>query len=221
MIELQNYVHKKIDIFGAKYEGTENIKDLINLKLRFDNWFNKKIQAIHDYYKSSKEKERISYIIREGSFSIRLTFYRNGETHFHIDHYYTNNSIIKDANIIKEYCLDVGSVYFLESEFGWKIGKTTNIRRRKNIFDVKLPFKYAVRFHIKTSEKTKLEKYFHQYFKDKLINGEWFLISEDDIRNVAQNINGYKLSDYSPDNKIYIDRKYLEKIFNKPTKSTC
>jgi len=72
-------------------------------------------------------------------------------------------------------------VYFLKSDFGFKIGKTKDLSKRKNIFDVRLPFKTEVYAYILTKKMNECELFFHDILKERRINGEWFDLTEKDF----------------------------------------
>jgi len=87
-----------------------------------------------------------------------------------------------------------GYVYFLKSKHGYKIGKTKNIKKRMDVFGVKLPFEVKLKYLIKTSYWDVLEKDLHKKFESKKINGEWFDISEKDIENISHKEFNYEFS---------------------------
>jgi hypothetical protein len=210
MEDLKLYIHSRIDKFAKQYEGSSSVQNLILLKGKIDYWFDSKIPHVRNFYKSNQDKTSI--ICSHLPFSVRLVFYKTGQIAVYVEH---NNSIsvkFDNSRMIGQFCVDMGFVYFIESEFGWKIGKTRDLVKRTKIFEVKLPFKFAVRCHIKTHEKTKLERYFHDYFKDKLINGEWFLITDDDIIEASKTYPDIKLKPHTQEDNIYIDKKYLAQI---------
>jgi len=209
---LEFYVYKEIDEFAKQYENAPIVNDLIGIKLKFTIWLDKHMQSIHDYYRSEMKENKISFICRHATFKIRLTFFRSGHVNIYIDHTNSREKKIEDRSMMSRYCMDVGSVYFIESEFGWKIGKTRNLKRRKNIFEVKLPFHFVLRYHIKSTEISNLEKQLHEHFKDKQINGEWFLITENEIKEYINQIPHFKINPYPPDKGIEIDKKYLNLI---------
>jgi hypothetical protein len=215
MNNFEIYVHEQIDLFAKKYEGSECADDLIGLKINITNWLQQRKRAIHDFYTFNKTDERISFVYNFKSFKARIVFYKNTNVRFVIDHSDHKEMMIINKDIINDYCLDVGSVYFIESEFGWKIGKAKLITRRRNEFGVQLPFKFALRYHVRTTNKSDLEKYCHNYFKDRQINGEWYLVTNDEIRKAIHEFPitpHLKLSGYPFDDNIFIERKYLEKI---------
>lgn len=76
-----------------------------------------------------------------------------------------------------------GYVYLIKAPNGlYKIGYTSNPQDRMRTFENKLPFK--VRYHclIKTDEMRQLEKSLHQYFAQRLIDGEWFKLTAMDVQ---------------------------------------
>lgn len=79
----------------------------------------------------------------------------------------------------------IGAVYFLqEKEKGRiKIGKTSNIKTKK-FFGTKPPFEWEVIHTIAHDEFSALERYFHNLYKAKRVNGEWFSLNEKDINSI-------------------------------------
>lgn len=95
-----------------------------------------------------------------------------------------------DHDLITDKIKDVeGYVYFLKSDYGFKIGCTSNITKRINLFAVKLPFKTELHSFVKTSNYSLLESQLHGLLKDKRINGEWFDISEYDFIELDMVLN--------------------------------
>jgi len=85
-----------------------------------------------------------------------------------------------------------GYVYFLESQFGFKVGYTAKLKKRMNTFNVKLPFDVELHSVIKTEEFKALEKTIHNLLSERRVNGEWFDIRGDDFENldkVLENMN--------------------------------
>lgn len=76
----------------------------------------------------------------------------------------------------------LGYVYVLKSDSGhYKIGKTTNPDARMEKFGVKLPIEVEYLILIRSHGYHQLEARFHQQFKHKRINGEWFSLSTTDL----------------------------------------
>ncbi|MGH2317865.1 GIY-YIG nuclease family protein [Planococcus sp. SE5232] len=76
-----------------------------------------------------------------------------------------------------------GYVYFVQEYMtgSFKIGKTKQIDRRMNVFNVKLPFENKLIFLIKTADHHQTESAFHQHFSDKRLEGEWFSLTREDL----------------------------------------
>ncbi|AQU79371.1 MULTISPECIES: GIY-YIG nuclease family protein [Planococcus] len=81
-----------------------------------------------------------------------------------------------------------GYVYFVQEHItgSFKIGKTKQIDKRMNVFNVKLPFENKLIFLIKTADHHQTESAFHLHFSDKRLEGEWFNLTADDIRWIKQ-----------------------------------
>ena len=74
-----------------------------------------------------------------------------------------------------------GFVYVIRSKYGHKIGKTTNIKSRTRLFEVKLPFPIDLVHYAYFDDYTKSEREIHQMFAAKRLEGEWFDLDEDDV----------------------------------------
>lgn len=77
-----------------------------------------------------------------------------------------------------------GFVYVIESEYGYKIGKTVNIKSRTQLFSVKLPFPIKLIHYSEFEDYTKAEREFHQHFTAKRLEGEWFDLNGQDIEHI-------------------------------------
>ncbi len=78
----------------------------------------------------------------------------------------------------------VGFVYLLRHgpRREYKIGKTINAIRREGEIAIELPLKAKPEHVIKTDDPAGIERYWHQRFADKRMNGEWFALSARDVR---------------------------------------
>ncbi len=212
MNDLLFHINKEIDKFAKQYENAPIVDGLIGIKKMIAIWLGNRTQAIQNYYCSEKNEDKISFINQYGTFKIRLTFYRNGQVQIYLEHINTHVRLVDDRSMMSKYCIDAGYVYFIESEFGWKIGKTRNIKRRKKIFEVKLPFKFSLRYYVKTTKITIIERELHEHFKEKRINGEWFLITAEEIKEYIENNPELKLRRLPFEERVAIEKKYLTKI---------
>lgn len=86
----------------------------------------------------------------------------------------------------------MGYVYFVKSDYGFKIGYTTNLTTRLNTFGVKLPFKILLNSYIETFDYKNIELMLHKMLSHKRLNGEWFSLTDNDfsdIDKIIKNIN--------------------------------
>jgi len=86
-----------------------------------------------------------------------------------------------------------GFVYFLSSEFGIKIGCTSKLKERLNVFTVRLPFETKIHSYIECKKYNQLESTLHNLLSHKRINGEWFKLTEDDFVEIDMLITNMKL----------------------------
>jgi hypothetical protein len=64
----------------------------------------------------------------------------------------------------------------------YKIGKTNSSGRREYELSIQLPEKLKMVHVISTDDPTGIEAYWHKRFESKRMNGEWFELSQDDVR---------------------------------------
>lgn len=75
-----------------------------------------------------------------------------------------------------------GYVYLLGSPEGYcKIGRTVNLTSRLLAIGLQLPFKIELLHSIQVSDPVRAERFLHSKFAHCRANGEWFLLSVDDI----------------------------------------
>jgi len=126
-------------------------------------------------------------IEKSGEYTISIVFNQKGNV--------KNNGI----NLLKEFKREVGYVYYLKSERGWKIGKTKNLNNRRKIFEVKIPFEFEIIFFTKSVSYNTLEKELHTLLSEKNIEGEWFDLDNDDFVKIRHFLleKDLKLSNYN------------------------
>lgn len=79
-----------------------------------------------------------------------------------------------------------GFVYLLKSPYGYKIGKTVNIKSRTRLFEVKLPFKFTLEHYAQFDDYSSAERQLHQQFGKKRLEGEWFDLNDQDVSAIRQ-----------------------------------
>ena len=76
---------------------------------------------------------------------------------------------------------EIGYIYLIKSDHGYKIGKSKVLSKRMNTFGIQLPFEHECIYSAKVIAYHKIEKYFHKHFASKHLKGEWFNLNENDI----------------------------------------
>jgi len=78
---------------------------------------------------------------------------------------------------------EFGYVYMIRMDKWHKIGKATNILKRTGELRITLPSKETLIHTIETDDPYGVENYWHRRFADRQTNGEWFLLTSDDVRS--------------------------------------
>jgi hypothetical protein len=75
-----------------------------------------------------------------------------------------------------------GYVYLLSFGEEYKIGSSNNVERRFREIKTQMPYEGKIIHTISTGDPAGIETYWHLYFKEKRLKGEWFRLSASDIR---------------------------------------
>ena len=78
----------------------------------------------------------------------------------------------------------LGYVYLVRhgNRHEYKIGRTNNVMRREGEIGIELPERGEPVHTIKTDDPAGVERYWHDRFKEKRKNGEWFALSSHDVQ---------------------------------------
>jgi len=88
-----------------------------------------------------------------------------------------------DAEVIERLDpLPTGYVYMVKSGKYYKIGKTNSIDRRQYEIGLQLAEGLKPIHSIETDDPSGIEAYWHNRFKEKRMNGEWFNLDARDVR---------------------------------------
>ena len=74
-----------------------------------------------------------------------------------------------------------GYVYLLRSGKAFKIGRSNAVGRRQYELTIQLPERVQLIHEIRTDDPVGIEKYWHERFADKRMNGEWFALGSSDV----------------------------------------
>lgn len=75
-----------------------------------------------------------------------------------------------------------GYVYLIKAGIYYKIGKANSVERRFSQLRIQLPDRAELVHQITTDDPFGIEAYWHNRFRDKRSNGEWFSLSRQDIK---------------------------------------
>lgn len=76
---------------------------------------------------------------------------------------------------------DAGYVYLIRSGRHYKIGLTTDLEQRHRTLRIQLPERATQVHVIATDDPRGIEKYWHERFADRRLNGEWFVLTAQDV----------------------------------------
>ncbi len=82
-----------------------------------------------------------------------------------------------------------GFVYLIKSPYGYKIGKTKNMKQRSQLFSVKLPFSIEILSYGWFDDYSLAETKFHREYAHKRLEGEWFNLNEAEIAAITSKMS--------------------------------
>jgi hypothetical protein len=137
-------------------------KELEEFSDEFYDYIGKKI-IIFKVKSTNGKRKYISLVYFEESFEIK------------------NADELFELSACDSYVNNLGFVYVIKSQLGYKIGQTKNIHQRRKVFNVKLPFHWDFELIFVMEDYIPFEKFLHKNFQNKRINGEWFDLNERDL----------------------------------------
>lgn len=155
-------------------------KDELNLFLTYIHNSANKIN--NNLINSSKEKKVFSYTTT--NFKFYYTIYSDKSSEFEFNLIKSSKKHFAPSFLNRRTMVMVGYVYFIKSEYGYKIGKTKNISVRMSDFSIMLPFKFEIHSTVKCKEFNELEVILHKSLSHKRLNGEWFQLSDCDFTEI-------------------------------------
>jgi len=75
-----------------------------------------------------------------------------------------------------------GYVYLLKFGSEYKIGSSINVERRFREIRTQMPYEGKIIHSITTGDPSGIESYWHNYFKSNRLNGEWFKLSDAEVK---------------------------------------
>lgn len=82
----------------------------------------------------------------------------------------------------REATVATGYVYLMKSGPHYKIGRTNSVGRRGSELAIKIPVPPTTIHSIETDDPVGVEVYWHRRFDDKRGEGEWFALSQEDVK---------------------------------------
>ena len=77
-----------------------------------------------------------------------------------------------------------GYVYLLHHDGLYKIGRSKDVPSRRRRIGVQMPHEVTVIHSIQSNDSVRLEEQLHDMYANKRMNGEWFALSAEDVREI-------------------------------------
>lgn len=201
MIDYQKIIIKDLEEM-IKKNNIDKIcpkEEIERVLVMFEMELVKKYNSIYNFINDigDTNSNRKLYNCNLGNYLVSIFIDKDGSYKLKFGYRIETTKKYRGTFLLNEFNREAGFVYILKSEFGYKIGKSKDISKRNKIFEVKLPFPFKITHYIKTIHYHLLEKQLHEKYHDKLINGEWFELNENDINELRVYLRSksLKLSD--------------------------
>jgi hypothetical protein len=196
MNDLLNLINEEFLSYAQGYiPGSKAADRIERLRLVFLAYIASMENSIKAFYLSEGYEVR-TYKREHEHYVCKLVIFKSGNYMIEILHKQQHH--VKDHIIPKLLNFEFGYVYFVKSEFGYKIGKSKELNKRIRAFAVELPFKTECKYYFRTHNMRTDENMTHDYFAEHRLNGEWFNITDSQISEYCKG-RGIKLSGYVKD----------------------
>lgn len=127
-----------------------------------------------------------------------------------------------------------GWIYVLDDGQGhYKIGRTNSLDGRMKRLKIQLPFAVTIAYACEVDDPVAAEKYLHQLFADRRMNGEWFALGKPDFGPIAEIASGrhvyeenghlyefpdVNIYDYEIEEIVALEQEKAEARIHKPTR---
>jgi len=147
-------------------------------------YFNKKGPKVASYILSKDKKDDLVLVAKTKMFVVTYTIKTSCESILELELRTSMSKTYQRKEIESLISSDYGYVYFIKSQFGYKIGCAKDYKTRIKTLGVIMPFEYELTHIIRCVNYQELENVLHKAFKPKRIRGEWFSIEESDFLEV-------------------------------------
>jgi len=80
----------------------------------------------------------------------------------------------------------VGYVYVIRCNDFYKIGKANNVKSRLEALQTATPYALELILTFKTKYPLRLESHLHYHFRNQNVRGEWFTLSDNDLKLIKE-----------------------------------
>lgn len=132
---------------------------------------------------NGSQRER-SFIKTNGTIEVEFVLNPTGNSKIRISLIQSEVELISLQKMQKFIEVKSGFVYLVYSQYGYKIGMSTNLDNRRKRFDVKLPFPVEMKYYVKSDNYKAIEKELHTLLDDYRLNGEWFNLNITAVKKI-------------------------------------
>lgn len=154
-------------------------------------YFRKKGSKTACYLISKDKSDDLVLIAKSSRFVVTFIVKKSGNSSLSLELRTEVSSLIQNSQLESFITSEHGYVYFVCSEYGYKIGCAKDYKSRVKSLGTIMPFDYDVTHVIECVNYQELERILHKAFESKRIKGEWFKIDNDDMKDVQKICDNY------------------------------